>query len=420
MKRVIISFISVFLLQGMYAQKITLDECQEKARTNYPLIVQYQLLEKSRDYNLSNASRGYLPQFSLSAKATYQSDVTKLPIQLPETTIKPLSKDQYQVMLEVKQNIWDGGEVQSRKDITRASSRTDEEKLNVDMYALRERVNQVYFGILLLDEQLRQNKLLQEDLARSYQQISAYMDNGVANQSDLDAVQVEQLNAGQKETELLSSRRAYLKMLSILMNEDILSEVQLEKPEGDHPSFYSEVVNRPEMSWFQAQEELLYAREDALNVRHLPRFSLFVQGAYGNPGLNMLKNEFTPFYIAGVRLSWNFGSLYTQKNDKRLFDNNRKQIQSNRDLFLFNTKLQAAQETNAIQAVRELMKKDDEIIRLRENIRRAAEAKVANGILTVTDLLREITAENMAKQTKALHEIQLLINIYQLRNTWGK
>ena len=354
--------------------------------------------------------KGNLPQFSLSAKASYQSDVTELPVKIPGIDIKGQPKDQYQVMLELKQNIWDGGEIHSKKERILASSDVEREKLNVDMYALNERVDQIYFGILSLDEQLIQNRLLQEDLERSYRQISAYMENGIANQADLDAVKVEQLNTRQKRIELTSLRQAYLKMLSLLTGEELAEDTKLMKPLESEYSLLNE-IRRPELTWFDAQNNQLGIQEEALKV------GLFVQGAYGNPGLNMLKDEFAPFYIAGVRLSWNFGSLYTLRNDKKVIASNRQQLQTNRDVFLFNTRLQATQQNSDIVSMRKQMQDDEEIIRLRTNIRLAAEAKVANGTLTVTDMLREITSENMARQTKALHEVQLLMNIWKLKYT---
>ena len=416
MKRSLLSVFCVFTLSLPLFPQLTLESCQHEARENYPLIVQYDLIEKAKEYNLGNASKGYLPQFSLTARATYQSDVTKLPVELPNVSIKALPKDQYQVMLELQQNIWDGGNIRSRKEIVRSGADVERERVNVDIYTLNERVNQVYFGILLLDEQLLQNQLLQDDLQRSYLQVSAYMQNGIANQSDLDAIKVEQLNTKQRKTELTVAREAYYQMLSLLTGKQVSPDARLTKP-SDAESTISSVINRPELFWFDAQNESLRAQEDALQTHYLPKLGLFVQGAYGNPGLNMLKNEFSPFYIAGVRLSWNFGSLYTLRNDKRLIENNRQRLMSNRNIFIFNTQLQATQEGNSIRSLQNLMKEDDEIITLRKNIRKAAEVKVANGTLTVTEMLREITAENMARQTKALHEIQLLMNIYQLKYT---
>lgn len=416
MKRIILFLSFSFSVSWMYAQ-LTLEECQQKTQENYPLVRQYGLIEKTKEYNLSNALKGNLPQFALSAKATYQSDVTELPVKIPGVDIKAQPKDQYQVMLEVRQNLWDGGEIRSQKELVKAASDVDRERLNVDMYTLNERVNQLYFGILLLDEQLIQNQLLQDDLMRSHEQITAYVANGVANQSDLDAVRVNQLDARQKRIELSTSRQAYLKMLSQMIGDELKEDIGLVKPLDDGVLTAGNVIKRPELTWFEAQGNRLQTQEESLTVRSLPRFNLFVQGAYGNPGLNMLKNEFTPFYIAGVRMSWNFGSLYTLRDDKKIIANSRRQLESNRDVFLFNTRLEVTQQNTAITSMRKQMQDDDEIIKLRTNIRQAAEAKVANGTLTVTEMLREITAENMARQTKALHEIQLLMNIYELKYT---
>ena len=319
--------------------------------------------------------------------------------------------------MELQQKIWDGGGIRMQKKQTTAEAEIEKEKLNVDMYALNSRVNDLYFGILLLDEQLKQNALLQDELERNYRQITAYVENGIANQADLDAVKVEQLNTKQKRVELVSSRMAYLKMLSLLVGEKLSQETVLEKPVPQDDISAVGEIRRPELSLFNAQGVGLQVQEKALNVRHLPQFGLFVQGACGNPGLNMLKNEFSPYYIAGVRLSWNFGSLYTLKNDRKVIENKRRQLDNNRDVFLFNTRLEMTQQDQAIQSLEKQMQDDDEIIRLRTNIRKSAEAKVANGTLTVTEMLRELTNESLARQSKALHEIQRLMGIYQLKYT---
>ena len=416
MKRMIFSFSFLLYVAGAYAQ-ITLEECLRKTQDNYPLVHQYGLVEKTKEYNLENAAKGYLPQFALSAKASYQSDVTEIPAKLPGVDLKGLSKDQYQVMLELQQKIWDGGGIRMQKKQTIAEAEVEKEKLNVDMYALNDRVNDLYFGILLLDEQIKQNTLLQDELERNYRQITAYVENGIANQADLDAVKVEQLNTKQKRVDLVSSRAAYLKMLSLLVGEALSPETVLEKPVPQSTVSAVSEIRRPELALFDAQGAGLQVQEKALNVRHLPQFGLFVQGAYGNPGLDMLKNEFSPYYMAGVRFSWNFGSLYTLKNDRRVIEKKRQQLDNNRDVFLFNTRLEMTQQDQAIHSLEKQMRDDDEIIRLRTNIRKAAEAKVANGTLTVTEMLRELTNESLARQSKAMHEIQRLMGIYQLKYT---
>lgn len=396
--------------------QLTIEECHRKAQENYPLVKRYNLIEQSKEYNLSNANKGYLPQLSLSAKASYQSDVTEIPIKLPNVNIEGMRKDQYQAVLELNQTIWDGGNIHAQKNITKANSDIERQQLDVDMYAINDRVNQLFFGILSLDAQLRQNELLRDELKRNYQQVSAYVENGIANQADLDAVKVEQLNTTQRRNELEATQKAYNEMLSTLIGMQIGRGEKLIKPDQVNPLVESE-INRPELLLFTAQNEYAMAQKQMLQAKNLPKLGLYVQGAYGNPGLNMLKNEFEPYYIAGVRLSWNFGNLYTKKNESRQIELSQTNINVQKEAFLFNTNLQVTQENNEIDKLAKLMKDDDEIISLRTNIKKAAEAKVANGTLTVTEMLREITAEDLARQNKALHEIQLLMAIYNLKNT---
>ncbi|NCC10773.1 MAG: TolC family protein [Bacteroidia bacterium] len=417
MKRNLILW-SLFLLMACrtYGQ-VTLDQCRHRAVENYPLVRQYALIEKTSAYNVSNAAKGYLPQFSLSGKATIQSEVTELPIKIQGMEIKPMPKEQYQLVAELKQNIWDGGEVRMRKALAQASTAVEREQLNVDMYALNARIDDLFFGILLLDEQLEQNRLLQADLERTAERVSAYLTHGIAGLADLDAVKVELLNTRQKQTELLTSKEAYVQMLSLFTGEALTTETSFEKPPVCTLPERDATIHRPELLAFDAQRAELNIKEKNLKVRYRPHIALFAQGAYGNPGLNMLKDKFSFYYIGGVRLSWNFGSLYTLKNDRQLLENARRRVDSHQDTFLFNTRLQMTQQSSGISALRRQMTDDEEIIRLRTNIRRAAEAKVENGTMTVTDLLHEMTAERLAHQTKALHEVQWLMKIYQLKQT---
>ena len=413
---IIVCLIAVPVLAFSQNTVVTLDECHAKARQNYPLIKRYELIEKSRGFNLSNAGKGYLPQISLSAKASYQSEVTKIPISVPGIDIKGLSKDQYSATIDVSQTIWDGGVISAKKDVANASANVEQKQLDVDLYTINDRVNQLYFGILLLDAKIKQNDLLQAELERNYNQVSSYIQNGVANQSDLDAVKVEQLKARQNKTQLQSSRKSYIDMLATLIGEDIKENTELQKPKGED-FVVSRQVNRPELDLFDAQFDNLEIQKKSIKTGYMPKLGLFVTGGYGKPGLNMLENDFSPYYIGGVRLSWNFGSLYTQKNDKRLIETNQNSVLTQRETFLFNTNMETVQEQNEIEKNRDLLKYDDEIIYLRNNVKKAAETKVANGILTVTDLLREINAEDMAKQDKIQHEIELLLSIYDLKFT---
>ncbi|BCS84748.1 transporter [Prevotella herbatica] len=391
---------------GCYAQ-LTLLQCRQKAHDNYPLIKQYDLVERLRDYNIANASVANLPQVSVTGLATYHTDMLKGNMASAIDTKSYL----YGGMLQVSQNVYDGGAVSSRKSITKADANVSTEQLNVSMYDVNSRVDQMFFGTLLLDEQIKQNKLLQEDLALSRKSIDAMMKNGIANQSDIDAIKVEQLNAEQQMKSLIEQRHSYIMMLAIFIDEKIDDNITLSRPSDDMPE--SMEVKRPEMKLFDAQTILLNEREKALDVNLKPKFGLFVSGLVGNTGLDLINKS---MLMAGAKLTWNIGGLYTRKNDKRQIEANRQQIESNRQTFLFNTRLQTVGETSVINDLKEKIKTDDDIVVLRTNIRSKAERKVENGTLTINEMLRQINAESEAKQAKALHEIQLLKEIYQLKN----
>lgn len=426
MKRIcVILFLCLPLLPGIAKgqEKITLAQCYEWARANYPQIRQYGLIGQTEQYNLSNAVKGWLPQVTVNAKATYQSDVTKLPFDadklsavMPGLEIPALSKDQYQVVAELNQNIWDGGTIHTSRQQTKAQATADREQLESDLYTLNDRVNQLYFGCLLQEELIRQNVLLQKELQINIDRITAMMANGVANQSDRESMEVELLNARQKEIELKASRVAFGRMLSAMIGKPYDKDRILEVPNVPGNPLSGE-INRPELKALDAKSYLLELQNKQITSGLMPRIGAFVQGGYGRPGLNMLEDSFDPFYIAGVRLSWNMGKLYTLKNDRRKVATKLQQVEVQRETFLFNTSLELMQQNTEIQKISDLMKADDEIIRLRTSIKNAAEVKLENGVISVTDLIREINAEDMAKQTAAAHRIQHLNAVYNYMYT---
>ena len=406
----------MFALVGQ--AQITIEECYRKAQENYPLIKQYDLIEKTKEYNLANASRGYLPQVMLSAKATYQSDVTKMPFDLAQLgmqgiKIPTLSKDQYGVTLEINQTIWDGGEISSQRAIARTGSAVEEKKVEVNIYSINDRVNRIYFGILLTDARIEQNRLLKKELQRNYDRVYSCMLGGIANASDLDAVRVDQLKAVQNEAALLCTKQAYVEMLSQLIGEEIDATAEFVKPSIMRPS--TDAINRPELELYDMQVKNFEAENRRVSSALYPRFGLFITGGYGRPGLDMLKNEFSPYYLAGVRMSWNIGSFYTEKNRRRVIRNNIQSVETQRETFLFNTRLDIAMKDKSIEKYVEQLKYDDEIIRLKTSIREASEKKMENGTLSGTDLMRDVNAEQMAIQDKILHEMELLSAIYDLK-----
>ena len=416
-----IKTITLFLALVSYAPcfaQLSIEACYEKARANYPLIKQYGLIEKTKEYNLSNAAKGYLPQVTFSAQATYQSDVTEIPIDLDAigltgVKIPSVSQDQYKMELALSQTLWDGGAIRSERKALHTQAEVDQRDMDVNMYTINERVNQLYFGVLLADAQLEQNKVLQAELRRSCEQVSSYIKNGIAQQSDLDAIRVDLLKAKQTEAQFEHTKRAYREMLSRLIGEEIGEETRLVKPEAVRP--LTKENNRPELELYQAQIRNLWAQDSRITAGMMPKLGLFVTGGYGKPGLDMFEDNFKVYYLAGVKLSWNLGSLYTRKNDRRKIQTGIRSIETQRETFLFNTSLDVAQRNATIDKYIDQLKYDDEIIALRGSVKRASEAKMANGTLSGTDLTRDIHAEQSAIQDKILHEMELLQAIYNLK-----
>ena len=405
-----------FSLLEARAQTVTLEECQTMARENYPAISRFSIIEQSKNYTLANANKAYLPQLSLEAKATYQSDVITIPLDMPGLEIPVPDKDQYQIVAQASQIIWDGGKIAAKKEMIEAGAVVEEKTLETELYSLRERVNQLYFGILLVQEQLKQQVVMEEELQRNHDIVESYVENGIANQADLSTVKIEMLKAGQQRIQMESAQTAYLQMLSILIGNKISKETEFVKPSVSNDNS-SVIIKRPELELFSAQEATIDAQTNELKSTIMPAIGAFVQGGYGKPGLNMLQNEFDAFFLGGVKLSWNFGSLYTYKNSVRSNELKKLNIDTQRDTFTHNLNMQISQQQNEIEKYRKTMKDDEEIIRLQQQIKDAAEAKVENGAMTVSDMLKELTALEMAKQAKLLHEIQHINSIYTLKNT---
>lgn len=392
----------------------TLQQCLQWAHDNYPAVKRYALVEQSRDYTVSNAAKGWLPQVGVSANAGVFTDVLDMPAVLSQS-VGDMGNELYSASLTVRQRLYDGGEISAQKRTSRAQAEVERGRLDVTMYDINSRIYELFFAILTIDEQLEQNLLLQDDLRLSLQTVNGMIAGGVANESDADAVRVEQARARQQQTSLKTSREAYTRMLSSFTGHKIDASARLEKPVARADvSGLSDVSNRPEMSFYAANRTLLDEQRRALDTRLMPRLSLFGLGAYHNKVLGMMRNS---LFAAGITLSWNIGALYTRKNDILSLQSKRADIDAQSETFLFNTRLQQQREQGNIENLKRQMEIDDEIVRLRENIRLTTEKKVKGGTETVNELMRNINAVSEARQTKALHEIQLLREIYLLRHT---
>ena len=421
MKRRVLTF--ALAIGCLTAQGQTLEECWQAAEKNYPLIRQYGLIEKTTALTVANLQKGWLPQVSAQAQATYQSDVTAWPDEMKTMMtgmgidMKGLKKDQYRVGIDVQQTVYDGGAISSQKQVARSQGKVQEAQTEVNLYAVRRRVNELYFSLLMLEEQMLLNHDLQELLAGNERKLQAMVKGGTAAESDWQNVRAERLNVVQQATSLASQKRMLTAMLSTFCGMEVKS---VQKPEGTATQLQN-TGQRPEMRLFDAQLRLADAQEKGLNSALMPRLGVFAQGYYGYPGLNMfedmMRHRWSLNGVIGARLTWNIGALYTRKNDKAKLQLQREMTESNREVFLFNNRLEQIQQQEEIARYRKLMAEDEEIISLRSAVRKAAESKLAHGIIDVNDLLREINQENAARVQQSMHEIEMLKEIYDNKFT---
>lgn len=420
MKKIMISLALIILSSGSWAQ--TLEECQQAAEKNYPLIKQYGLIAKTTQLTVKNIQKGWLPQVTVSAQATYQSAVTAWPESMQSMyqqmglNMKGLSKDQYKIGIDLQQTIYDGGAISSQRNLAQQEGKVQEAQTETNLYQVRRRVNEMYFSLLLLNEQIQLNEDVKTLLLSSEKKLSAMVKGGTAATSDLDNVRAERLCVEQQNENLKQQKQMLQRMLSIFCGLEV-NNTQKPAP----VQIASSVNNRPEMRLYNSQLELTEAKEKALDIQLRPKLGLFAQGFYGYPGLNMFEDMMNRKWslngIVGIKLSWNVSAFYTHKNDKARLSAQREMIENAREVFLFNNKLEEIQQNENINRYQTMMKSDDEIIELRTNVRKAAESKLTHGIIDVISLLREINNENAAKTQQSIHEIDMLKEMYNLKYT---
>ena len=393
-------------------ETITLEQCYQWSRENYPLIKKQELIKKAEQYTAENALKGWLPQVNITAQATYQNDVTQFPLKLPNMNVEPLSKDQYKVFADVSQTIYDGGNIRNQKNLAKIQSEVQNIQTEVELDKLKERINQLYFGILQTNKQWTQLQFTKLDIKEGIKKAEAQLKNGVIFRSNLDVLKAELVKIEQKEIELQAIKQNFVQMLSYFIKKNIDENTQLETPEK---ILLTKNNNRSELKLFDAQKQLLETQRKIINTKNTPKLGAFFQGGYGKPGFNMLKNEFDIFYIGGIRLNIPISGFYTQKNDLALLENQSQDIEIQRENFLFNQNFIEIQQRNDLEKIQNLIDKDNELIELRKNIKTASLAQLENGVINTNDYLREVTAEEQAILTKITHEIQYLLTQYNLK-----
>lgn len=417
-KKLLLLSVLAVLFPAVRAQ--SLEECRQAAEHNYPIIRQYDLIARTTELTVRNIQKAWFPQISVTAQGSYQNKVTAWPENLQGMfaqmgiQLQGLSRDQYKVGIDVRQTLFDGGTIGSRREIARGEGAVQAAQTEVDLYKIGQRVHEMYFGLLLLDEQLRLNADVNSLLRSNEAQLAAMLKSGTASAGDFENVKAERLSAEQQQTELLSQRQTLQRLLSLFCGIPVDS---IRRPPV--PNLPSGENKRPELRLFDRRLQLTDAQEKALDAQLLPQLGLFAQGYYGNPGLNlfedMMKRRWSWNGIAGLKLTWNLSALYTHRNEKSKLRVQRELIENARQQFLFNNQLDETQQSENVRRFRAIAQRDGEIIALRTAVRKAAESKLAHGIIDVNGLLREINKENAAKTQQAIHEIDMLKAMYDLK-----
>ncbi|WP_304342673.1 TolC family protein [Chryseobacterium koreense] len=418
MKKLLLVFAAIFFTaaDSFAQQSLTIEKCFELAKQNYPLIKRNKLISQSKEYTVENASKGWLPQINISAQATYQSEVTQIPISIPNLSITPLSKDQYKVLANINQAIYDGGMISNQKKIAAIEAETELQKNEVELEKLKDRITQIFFGIILTDQQLKQTQLTKNDVENGLKKAEAQLKFGTIFQSNVDLMKAQLINLEQKQIELQSVKSNFIQILSYFIDLNLDENTLFITPERLLANLEN---NRPELKLFNLQQKLSESQKSLIKGKNIPKLGAFVQAGYGKPGLNMLKNEFAPIFIGGLQLNIPISGFYTRKNELALIDIQQQEIDVQKENFLFNQKFSTIQNNNDLEKIQKLIDKDSEVVPLRESIKKAALAQLENGVINTSDYLREVNAEEQAKVSKIQHEIQYLLTQYSLKNQLG-
>lgn len=413
MKRYSLLILSIFIqiISRGQSDSITLFACYTQAEKTYPLTKQSGLLEKSNELKIKNLNKNYLPQMNLNGSASLQSDVTELKLNLPAqfSFIKfpVISKDMYKLTVDVNQSIYDGNVTGYQKKLEAFNLQSDEKSLQVELYQLKDRINQAYFSIFILQENeaiLVSNK---NEIKSKLKEVQSAVANGAMLASSADVLQAEIMNIDQELIELRNDRVTDFHVLSELTSATISENSKLVFPVVQINSLNFE-DNRPELQLYNIQQLKTGVMKNMVNTRWNPKFYAFGQAGYGRPGLNMLSNDFTPWWLFGAKMTWNIWNWNQSRNEKKIYEIQNDIIGTQKETFEKNLKIEAASNIAEMEKMEELLQKDQEIIALRTKITQSASSQLDNGVITSSDYIARLNEETQAKMTLELHRIQLV------------
>ncbi|MFA5781977.1 MAG: TolC family protein [Bacteroidales bacterium] len=419
MKRIFFFLLFPISAFSQNTDTLTLDFCQQKAIENYPLIKQKDLINKTSELKLFNITKTYLPQLSLNGQATYQSDVTEIPIHIPGMEIPSLYKDMYKATFDVTQVVYDGGFTVRQKKLEAISLQSNLQSLETELYKIKDNVNTIYFSIVALQENKKLLLLLKKDIKNKLTKVESGVKNGILLESNADVLKAEIIKIEEQIIELESGIESGLKMLGDYMSQVISDGVAFKLPETTVVATDYENA-RPEIKVFELQQQKLNVSKSLLDCKLMPKVAGFGQLGYGRPGLNMLSNSFDSYYMVGAKITWALWDWNQSKNEKRLLDLQSQVLNTQKESFIQGIKILLEKNIADIQKYQDLLVKDKEIIALREKIIKSAASQLENGTITATEYLTELNAASQAKVNMESHKIQLVKASVDYLTTKGK
>ncbi|MCB0447556.1 MAG: TolC family protein [Gelidibacter sp.] len=403
MKLFLIILISFFAVPVLAQQSITLQECYDLATKNYPLAKQSQLLDAQNQLDKEIVSNARLPQINVDAQATYQSDVIEIPI--PNSGIEPLNKDQYRATLSVNQLIYNGGATNASLEVKSAQTKTKQKQVEVNLYQLKQRINQYFFSILLAQETNALLKAKKAQLQSKLDEVKTGIAYGVVLPASDKVLEAELLKINQQFTEVESKKMVLIESLSNMIGQSLDASTTFQKPFIDTP--IDTALNRPELDLFQLKKEEISNNEALIAKQNAPKLLGFATGGYGNPGLNMLDNSFQPFYTMGIKLNWNVFDWNSNKKQRESLAINKDIIETEAETFKLNTNIELNQQQREIEKMEAFITSDLEIIKLRREVLNAADSQLKNGVITSSAYITELTNLYEDENTLVQHKIQL-------------
>jgi outer membrane protein TolC len=407
--RPIIAVLILLLPGTLWGQdSISLTGCHMLAIQNAPRLQDKSHLEQIGVLKSDNAGTLWYPSLNLNGKVSYQSDVIELvledvpfPIEFPE-----IPHDQYGLDLDVSQTLYDGGITKSRRRFEEATTAAELQSVEVDLYSVKSRINQIYFTILLLQENNNNLQLHREILLKRKAVLESAMEEGAVMESEIKVLEVELLKIQQSLIQIESGKQSMLNTLNVLCGTQFPDDVHLTLPHFEQP--VEDSWNRPEELLFKLKDASMEAGKELLARKRMPHLFAFGQAGYGKPGYNFLGGEWDFYYRVGAGLRWNIWDWNTNRRERQVIEQQQHILQNRKAAFDMGISTKLVQEEKKIEQYKKSVELERQVLDLQEEISEQASVKLANGTITATDYITEINKESMARINMATHKIRIL------------